>query len=114
MHSHVLIAGGGVSPQPDPHSNSDLGGAPIAELLLVRFHRPNANQEWYIVANPLGKYVITSSGDVRRQISRGARIGAASSAITAGLLAANWSAATAPSMGWTIARLIVGGEDRPD
>ncbi|GAA1272799.1 hypothetical protein GCM10009609_39870 [Pseudonocardia aurantiaca] len=97
-----------MSPKRDAHSNSALGGSK-AELSLVRFRNSNASEEWYIVANPLGRYVITSRGDIRGQISKAARIGAASSAITAGLLVATWSAATAPSTGWVIARFIVGG-----
>jgi hypothetical protein len=96
-----------VSRQPDRHDNSALTEATTAELSLVRFVQPNANQEWYIVANPLGRFAITPRGDVRRKISRRTRISAASSAVIAGLLAAGWAAATASSTGWAIARLII-------
>jgi hypothetical protein len=87
-----------VSPQSD-----------VPELSLVRFEALGARSVYYIVTNPLGRYVITSTGDIRRRTSSGAKACAVIISVTGALMAGAWSAESAPSVEWAFIRFLIFG-----
>ena len=101
---------------------------PLPRVSLVRFSRPPSNDgagvvdsnpaartpasnsgpsEWYIVTNPLERYVVTSRGDVRKRISSRAATTVTILAAVAGLLAGILTLVSSPDGDWTAGRAIV-------
>jgi hypothetical protein len=80
-----------------PSHNSSFIWIPVEQL---------GTSEWYIVTNPLKRYVVTPRGDVRKQISSRAASIAGILTIIAGPLAGILTMTSSPDLDWTPRQIV--------